>query len=712
MLILPGCGEVWNNPYPGEDPSAAILYQSFRERPKHLDPARAYSSDEFRFIGQIYQPPLEYHYLKRPYQLQPLTVRAVPEPVFLDEQEQPLKPGTDVAEAAFSEYTLDLKPGIRYQPHPAFATDERGRLLYHDLDAATIASIRGLADFKHQGTRELRAADYAHQIKRLAHPTVHSPIVGLMGQYIVGLEGLRERLKAKQDAGETLDLGGESLPGVRVEGDHRLVIRLKGVYPQFVYWLAMPFFAPMPPEADAFYAQDGLDGRNISLDWFPIGTGAYMLTENNPNRRMVLERNPNFRTQPYPSEGMPDDEAVGMLADAGRPMPFIERAVYSLEKESIPYWSKFLQGWYDASAISSDSFDQAVSYAGEGDAAVSPELAAKGIALTTSVATSSVYFGFNMLDETVGGLDARRRALRQAIGIALDWEEYVSIFQNGRGEVAHGPLPPGIFGHRAGQAGMNAAVYRWQDGKPRRKPLAEARRLLAEAGYPDGIDAATGRSLLLNFDTVSGSSADSKAKFDWFRKQFRKLGIQLVIRSTDYNRFRDKMLNGTGQMFMWGWNADYPDPENFLFLLHGEQAKALHKGENASNYRNPEFDRLFERMKNMANGPQRQAIIDRMVRIARQDSPWLWGYHPKDYSLNHGWYHNVKPNLMAHNTLKYRRIDTALRERQRQAWNQPVLWPLWLGGFILIAFTVPAAIGWWRAERVSQRERGAVGKRS
>ena len=52
------------------------------------------------------------------------------------------------------------------------------------------------------------------------------------------------------------------------------------------------------------------------------------------------------------------------------------------------------------------------------------------------------------------------------------------------------------------------------------------------------------------------------------------------------------MKNGKAQIFGWGWNADYPDPENFLFLLHGPQGKTKHQGENASNYANPEFDRL------------------------------------------------------------------------------------------------------------------------
>jgi hypothetical protein len=159
------------------------------------------------------------------------------------------------------------------------------------------------------------------------------------------------------------------------------------------------------------------------------------------------------------------------------------------------------------------------------------------------------------------------------------------------------------------------------------------------------------------------------------------------------------MRKGTGQIFTWGWNADYPDPENFLFLLYGPNSKMDGGGENASNYANPEFDALFEHMKNMDNGPERQAVIDQMVAIARRDAPWLWGLFPKSFSLHHAWLGNLKPNLMANNTLKYRRVDPLARERSRHEWNRPVLWPLWLTGGLLVAGTLPAVRIFRRRER-------------
>ena len=462
----------------------------------------------------------------------------------------------------------------------------------------------------------------------------------------------------------------------------------------------MPFFSPIPVEADRFYSQPGMAQRNLSFDWYPVGSGPYMLSVNNPNRQMVLARNPNFPGEPYPSEGEADDRAEGLLADAGKTMPFIDEAVFSLEKESIPYWNKFLQGYYDASGISSDNFDQVVQLSGTGDVLLTPAMLKQGIQLQTSVTTSSMYLGFNMLDPVVGGESERARKLRQAISIAVDQEEFISIFLNGRGIAAQGPIPPGIFGYLEGEAGIDPFVYTWQDNEPRRKSIETAKKLLAEAGYPDGINTATGTPLTIYFDsTMSGVGA--KARVDWLSKQFQSINLQLVMRNSDYNRFQEKMRKGTEQLYYWGWNADYPDPENFLFLFISSQGKVKFSGENASNYANPVFDRLFDRMREMENGPERQAIVNQMLEILRRDAPWVWGFHPKEYGLAHQWVHNRKPNKMANNGLKYQRVDAELRDKLRAQWNEPVIWPLGLALFVLVLSAIPAVAVYRRRERAS-----------
>ena len=703
-LLIAACnGQPWNSPYPAEQAGKDILYSSFSLRPKHLDPAQSYSSNEVQFTGQIYEPPLQYHYLERPYKLVPLTVTQIPEAYYLDHQGKRLPEGVDAEQIAFSVYEIEIVPGIRYQPHPAFARDAQGALLYYPLGEDDLAGKNRLSDFPETGSRELVAEDYVYQIKRLAHPGLHSPIFGIMSDYIVGLKAYAQTLaeaKKQLEGAATdsfLNLRDYPLEGVRVLDKYRYQITLRGQYPQFIYWLAMPFFAPVPMEVDRFYSQPGMKERNLTLDWYPVGTGPYMLTVNNPNLQMILKKNPNFHGETYPATGEPEDRDKGLLDDAGKTLPMIDTVIFSLDKEAIPNWNKFQQGYYDTSGISSDSFDQAIQIGSGGDIALTEEMQAKGIKLSTAVQSSIYYTGFNMLDPLVGGDSERARLLRRALAIAVDYEEYISIFVNGRGIPAQSPIPPGIFGYDDTPAGINRYVYDWSDHGPRRKSIDEARQLLKQAGYPDGRDIKTGKPLVLNLDTT-GSGPDSKAQLDWYRKQFAKLNIQLVIRSSDYNRFQDKMIKGTAQIFQWGWNADYPDPENFLFLLYGKNSKAEHNGENAANYKNTKYDQLFEQMKNMPNGPARQKVINEMVEILRNDSPWLFGFHPKSFALYHRWYFNVKPNLMANNTLKYRRLDPQLREQSRQAWNKPVVWPL----FILAAFfflsVLPAYIVYKRHE--------------
>jgi oligopeptide transport system substrate-binding protein len=700
QIVLTACSdEPWNNPYPAADSDRAIMYGSFQERPKHLDPVSSYSENEAVFTGQIYEPVVQYHFLERPYRLVPLTATTLPEPIYVDAAGAVLPDDAPREQVHEAVYRITINPGILYQPHPAFARDEAGNPVYHRMSESELATRTALADFEQVGTRELIAEDYVYEIKRLAHPQLHSPVAGLMSKYIKGLAEFSQRLAAAdREAGGYLDLRLHDFDGARVIDRYTYEIRITEKYPQFRYWLAMPFFAPIPWEADVFYAQPGMKERNISLDWYPVGTGPYMLTDNNPNRRMVLERNPNFRGEAYPESGSAEDIAAGLLDRAGQRMPFIDVAYYSLEKEQIPEWTKFLQGYYDVSGVLADSFDQAIQFNTQGEAGLTEAMQEKGIRLITAVTTSISYMGFNMVDPVVGGDSERARLLRRAIAIAVDYEELISIFANGRGVPAQGPIPPGIFGHVAGEAGINPHVYDWRDGRAVRKNIAQARALMREAGYPDGRDPETGKALTLYFETVSAGPG-SKSLLNWYRKQFEKLGIQLVIRATDYNRFQEKVRKGTAQIFGWGWNADYPDPENFLFLLYGPNGKIESQGENAVNYRNERFDELFVAMRAMADGPERQAHIDEMVAILREDSPWLWGFHPTAYTLYHDWFGNAKPKLMARNTLKYKTVDAALRSAKRSAWNRPVIWPVALVGLVLVLSIIPA----WRTYRARQK---------
>lgn len=703
LLFLTACSQQpWNNPYPSNQAKKNILYTSFSTPPKTLDPAKSYSSDETQFIAQIYEPPLQYHYLKRPYTLVPLTLSTMPTITYLDKNGKKLPQDVPRSSIAFSIYELTVKPGIYYQFHPAFAKKKNGSYWYHNLSGHREA-VNQLADFKQVGTRELIAEDYIYEIKRLAQPGINSPIYELMKTKILGLQEFRNRLIQQSTYPSRLkSLREYPLAGAKTIDRYRYRIILNGHYPQFIYWLSMPFFAPIPWEADVFYDQPGMQAKNITFDWYPVGTGPYTLIENNPNRRMVLQKNLLFHDEYFPREGFTTaDIEAGFLRNAGKKIPFIDQAIFSLEKESIPRWNKFLQGYYDLSTISSDSFDQAIRIDQAGQPVLTPTLQKCGIRLRTTTTPTLIYIGFNMLDKVIGGKSERARKLRLAMSIAVDFDEYINLFLNGRGTPAQGPLPPGIFGSLQGAAAINPFIYEWSPRGPLRKSITIAKNLMREAGYPNGIDPKTNEPLLLNYDALITSGPEEKMFLDWMRQQFAKIGIQLNIRGTEYNRFQEKIRVGHSQIYMWAWAADYPDPENFLFLLYGPNSKVKSGGENTANYQNQRYDDLFDQMKGLPNNRDRLQIIQQMLMIARHDAPWIWGVNPKEFVLSHTWNAPFKSNVVSYNTLKYQQVNPLLREQLQKKWNKVILWPLALLFFLALLFGLPVMIRYWQKERFS-----------
>ncbi len=693
-VLAAGCGNVWNDPHPAAEQHKKFLYEFFNSRPKHLDPVQSYVEDEAWFVYSTYETLYEYHYLKRPFTLEPNLADAMPRISYRDAEGRALPDDAAPGQIAESIYEIHLRPGTLYQPHPAFAKDAQGRYRYMDLDDAKIGQREQIGDFEYTGTRELTSEDFAYQFKRLVRPGLQSPSLPVFGQ-IVGLTDLGKRLDADVTAGKLdpngwIDLRQYPLAGVETPDPHTLRIHLRGKYPQFIYWLAMTFAAPMPWEAERFYAQPGMARRELTLDMWPVGTGPFMLTSNKPLRELVLEKNPNFRLQTYPCEGEAGDRAAGLLRDCGKRLPLIDGMRFSYENESIPFWNKVLQGYSDfyASArfAGMATFDSALQLQG-GALSLTNEMQAHGITLTNETEVAVEYFFFNMLDPLVGDVGAtaeareRARKLRRAIAIALDVEEYLTIVRSGLGVVRHGPVTPGLSGYRSGAAGLDSYVYRWQDGRPRRRSVDEAKKLLVEAGYPRGRDAQTGEPLILYFD---GYDKFQRDRLELITKQLKRIDIQLVPRLTEWNRFQEKQRKGTFQFAFWGWNADYPDPENFLFQFYSKNSKAKFDGENTTNYSNPEFDKLFEQFRGMDIDADRQPLVDKMVALEQRDAPIPGGWHNQAFQLSHAWLTNVKLAKLIHTKRKYLAIDPALRSASRAEWNHPTRWPLILLGLGLV----------------------------
>jgi ABC-type transport system substrate-binding protein len=711
---LAGCD---NSPQPHGLAASNTLFSAFAERsPRYLDPTASYSNNETPVTYQVYEPLYGYHYLKRPYELVPKTAEKIVAPKYLDKNGRPLPEDAPAEQIAESVYDIPIKKGIKYAPHPAFARDAAGRHLYHDLKPGELGEKRSPWDFAQQGTRELVADDFVYALKRHATTRIQAPIYGIFAEYVVGLRDygklIRQedkKLRAQLDPADLdkpfLDFRKYPLEGVSALDSHTLRIRIHGKYPQWKYWLAMTFTAPIPWEADKFYAQPGMARAGLTLNVWPVSTGPYMLVDYVQDRRHVLKRNPNFRGEPYPCEGMPGDKEAGLLDDCGKTMPFIDTLMFNAEKEAVPLKAKFVQGYFDVPEIERSEYGTEYALDMADSARVHKHYTEKGFKLPRTVDISNWYVGFNWLDPVVGKGDtperqAKNRKLRQALGIAIDWEEYSRVFPKKGGEAAMGPIPGGLFGSRHGTLeGVNPVTHRVVDGRIVRRSLDEAKKLLAEAGYPDGRDEKSGQPLVLNYDYQRVPTPEIKSELDWMIKQYAKLGVQLEIRATDYNQFQDKMRRGTQQIFFWGWLADYPDAENYLFLLYGPNSKAKADGENTANYDNPEYDRRYKQLQVMEDGPAKQKVIDEMVAIAQQDAIWSWGYFPFSSGAYQPWLYNGKPSIMVRDMARYYRLDPATRVQKQSEWNRPTWWPP-----LLIAAVVLLAV-WGARQSFRRRER-------
>ena len=659
LLAAAGVAACSNNPYPGADSEQKIRYSVLPGAPKTLDPAVSYSHLEHLITANVYETLLEYHYLDRPYRLIPALAQEVPEPRSL--------PDGRVS------YRFELREGMLFQDDPCFELAEPGRT-----------------------TREIEAADVAFELMRIADPEVTSPI-GATFAKIDGFEAFAQRLselrRAEPGFGELrIDdqyarAGG--VPGVRVVGRFALELVLSAPYPQILYWFAMPFTSPVPWEAVTYY--DGEEGRPFFKD-HPISVGPFKITEYEKHFRIVLGRNenwygvrhPEWRAPGgvYPSHGAPGDEAAGLLAPAyvGKTLPFLDRIEYRIEKETIPTFNKFLQGYYDASGIIQESFDKIVH---EGD--LSAEMKAAGMRLEKAVDPDVYYIGFNMNDPMLGTAAGERgRKLRQAMSLAVDVREFTRIFTNGRGVPAQSPVPPGIFGYEAGYE------------NPYRQPdLERARDLLARAGFAGGIDPGTGKPLHLSFD-LGDTSTRGRLRFQFFVDAWSRLGIDVKVAATNYNQFREKVKKGAYQIFMWGWIADYPDPENFLFLLWGPMSEAKSGGPNTANFDHPRFNELFVAMKDRENDARRVELIREMREILEEERPWIELYHRESYGLYQPWMRNVKPAGLSFPAAKYQDIDATSRTELRAAWNRPVVWPAYALGLAAVALVVPGIVTFLR----------------
>jgi ABC-type transport system substrate-binding protein len=580
-LFLSSCGRQELDQLRFEDEQ--VLYGQ-TSRIQGFDPAKSGDVASSMAIGKMYEGLLDYSYLARPYRVEPLLAEAMPE----------------VSEDGLT-YTFKIRAGIFFQDDPCFPVGKG---------------------------RELTAEDFVYSIKRVADIKNASSGYWAFNGRIVGLDEFR----ASTEGSEPTDYDAP-VEGLRALDERTLQIQLTGPYPQLLWILAMHYSFAVPREAVERYGDDFVN--------HPVGTGPFRLSRWTRNYRIEFVRNPKWaetgRIELYPSEGSEEDRAAGLLDDAGRPVPFLDRIVQYVVDDPATQWMMFLSGHFSFSGISRDNWDVVI----KEDSGLDETLTKQKISLLASPTLDLYYIGFNMDDPVVG----KNKKLRQALSCAYDASVMVTYY-NGRITPVYGPVPDPLAGFKP-----EPTAYSYN--------LEKAKRLLAEAGYPDGIDPATGRRLELTLE-LGSAAGDTRQQIDLLVDMFEKAGIVLKASYNNWPTFLDKMDRRQGQLFQLGWVADYPDPENFLQLFHSDNVSP---GPNHANYVNPEFDVLYERMRTMLPGDEKDRLCGQMADIVIEDCPWIFMHQPMSYALIHNWLKNYKNHDFPYGMVKYRRSDNAL-------WNE------------------------------------------
>ena len=476
-----------------------------------------------------------------------------------------------------------LRKGIRFTPDPAFG----GR------------------------PRELVAADYAYTYKRILDPAVKSPWLWLFEGRIAGSD--EARAAAAKSGRFDYDA---PMPGLEVLDRYTLRIRLNAPDLRFPYALAIPNTGAVAREVVEAY------GRDFGAR--PVGTGAFRVAEYRRSARVVLERNPDHRAETYVPAGPVPAESRA-IADAlkGKRLPLLDRVEISVIEEAQSRWLAFRNGEIDVDAlVSSTLVDELLV-----DGKLKPELAAKGIRHEASLRPNTYWVYFNMEHPVVGGYEPAKIALRRAIAMGYNAEEALRVLQKGRGILARSLVPPGIAGYDPDWK-LDAQVY----------DPAAARALLDRFGYRDRDgdgyrEAPDGSPLVLERWSVP-TSAQRQSDELW-KKNLDAIGLKVEFRKDKLPELRKMARAGKIPFASDGWNADYPDAENFMQLLYGPNAGQ----ENQSRFRLPEYDRLYEEARRLPDGPGRTAIFGKMQALVVAYAPMRFTQHIVE---DHAWHARVK----------------------------------------------------------------------
>ncbi len=524
-----------------------VLRIAFEAPDDGFDMVKTFNFYSGNVADVIFERLLQYDYLANPVKLVPATAQSMP-----------------VIKENGKVYIFKIKPGIYFTADPAFKGQRR----------------------------ELIAEDYVYSVKRILDPKNHSSSYAFIDQKIVGANALVEQ--AKQTGRFNYDA---KIEGVKALDRYTLQFTLTQPDYNFPYILAYSTFGATAREVVDYYKD--------RLGMHPVGTGPYMLSKYVPRSKIELVANPDYRgfVWNFKSTGTAwDNQLVKEMT--GKKMPQIGKVNISIIEEEQSRWLAFQSKQLDFDKLTSSSIPKVLDQNNQ----LKPAMRQKGIRLYSNKEAEITYTMLNMRDPIIGGNNLDKIALRRAIAMSFNVDEYIRILRKGQAVKAEMLVPAGVNGHNPkyrSSIGYNPSL---------------ANKLLDYFGYKKGADGyrnlPNGKALVLKINTESGSSSVMYSEL--WKKNLDAIGVRADFRVSN---FADNLKAATQCQYMiWGgaWHADYPEGENFTQLLYGPN---VGRG-NQSCYSSSAYDGLYKQA--MQQPPEkRMPYYEKMSRQIEADNPLI-----------------------------------------------------------------------------------------
>ena len=509
-------------------------------------------------------------------------------------------------------YTLRLKKGIYFADDAAFAGKKR----------------------------ELIAADIAYSMKRLFDPKTKSPNLYLLEGLIVGMDAFAK----KQAANGKFDYDAP-VEGFQIPDRYTLKIHLTQSNFNFLYRLASI-------NSCAIVAREVVEKYGDDIMAHPVGTGPYRLASWRRSSKITLEPNPTFREEYFDAEPAAGDREANEIHAKlkGRRLPMLGRIEFQVIEEDQPRWLAFLNEEQDMI----DRVPLSLSTMAVIDDKLAPNLAKRGIQMSRMAGLEVTYAYFAMENPVVGGYASEKVALRRAMVLGYNTEDEIRVVMKNQAIPAQSPIGPGAFGF---EEGFRTIANEFNPAKARALLDMYAYIDRDGDGYRENPDGTP-------LEIEQASSPDQRAKMydELWKRSMDAIGINIRFKKAKWPDLLKESKAGKLMSWRLAWGAGYPDAEAFFVMLYGPNGGQA----NHSRFKLAEFDRLFERARGIAPGPERTAIYREMNRLFLVNAPWKLGAHRMYNDLMHPWVTGWMRHPTIRAGLKFVDIDLTVQKARQK----------------------------------------------